>query len=216
MVNKIITDGHRWPPSKGECAPLGNPTKLDELFSKWQSDPTAYETPFFTEVKDAVDKLARGRIADWDDAAQVALMKAWQTISSFDPARGGLAEWLRVIVRSAVIDQLRKTSRESEIITTDLGVKVGDDGEVKAVTIDDIVATSATSSPGWPTWNTWTRAGLLPLFDHDGELVEALLQSSNLAHVERLTGRTRKAVRHAVKMAQRRYAEIYEKTTVAA
>ena len=206
----VARSSRRWSLPKRERASLANLTKLDELFTEWQNDQATYETAFFAEVKRKIDGFIGGRIArDREDVVQTALIKVWRTIPSFNSEKANLSSWLRIITNSAVIDQLRKNSREDEVLC-DLGVEVGDDEEVKEVTIDDIVGHSATSASGWPTWNTWTRSGLMTLFDHDEELVDALLQSANLAHVEKLTGRTRKSVRHAVKMAQRRYAEIYE------
>jgi RNA polymerase sigma-70 factor, ECF subfamily len=53
-----------------------------------------------------------------EEAVQEALVRAWRSCSSFDPASGPLAPWLLALTRNAAIDLARWRSRRPPVAAT--------------------------------------------------------------------------------------------------
>lgn len=60
-----------------------------------------------------------GRRAEAEDALQDAMLQAWKTAGTYDPARGGVRSWLVVILRSRCLDGLRRRSTAPFIAEAD-------------------------------------------------------------------------------------------------
>lgn len=181
--------------------------KLDEHYVEWKNDPVQYEDVFFTELRKQVNLMIGDRVLrDREDVVQDAVVRILRRMSRFDPAKAPFAAWVRLNTNAAVFDHLHSVYIEQERVA-DLGV---DEAGV-AITLDDVNGQSATQRAAeWLVEPTWSGPELSYLFAGDDELVKALLQSTNLAQVERKTGRSRKAVRCAIERAKRRYAEMQE------
>lgn len=57
-----------------------------------------------------------------EDILQVAFVKIWQKLSSFDPEKGSLFNWMYRIVRNTAIDKVRLKYNQVEIQTDDQSV----------------------------------------------------------------------------------------------
>jgi RNA polymerase sigma-70 factor (ECF subfamily) len=73
----------------------GDMTALDALYRRYR--PAAFATAF---------ALLREPAAA-EDAVHDALLRAWRSAASFQPARGSLRSWLLTIVRNTAFDHLR-------------------------------------------------------------------------------------------------------------
>lgn len=79
----------------GAAVAAGDIAALDALYRRYR--PAAFATAF---------ALLREPEAA-EDAVHDALLRAWRSAASFQPARGSLRSWLLTIVRNTAIDHLR-------------------------------------------------------------------------------------------------------------
>lgn len=96
-----------------------------------RGDATAFGRLYDLYV-DRVYAYARSRVRsvqDAEDLTEIAFMKAWEAIGSYDDRGLPFTAWLFRIARNAVIDRHRKSEREPEAV--DLAA---------AATIPDVVA----------------------------------------------------------------------------
>jgi RNA polymerase sigma-70 factor, ECF subfamily len=56
--------------------------------------------------------------ADAEEIVIAAFLQAWRSAARFDPARGSVASWLSVIVRSRALDVVRSRTRRDRVMTT--------------------------------------------------------------------------------------------------
>jgi RNA polymerase sigma-70 factor (ECF subfamily) len=56
--------------------------------------------------------------ADAEEIVMEAFLQAWRSAGRFDPARGSVASWLTVIVRSRALDLIRSRARRDRVMTT--------------------------------------------------------------------------------------------------
>jgi RNA polymerase sigma-70 factor (ECF subfamily) len=84
-----------------------------------------------------------------EEAVQEALVRAWRSCASFDPAGGPLVNWLLVITRNAAIDMARTRSRRPALAShapdlgddrLDTGLSGADLVLIRAELVDALVA----------------------------------------------------------------------------
>lgn len=111
-------------------------TVSDRHVERWiararRGDATAFGRLYDLYV-DRVYAYARSRVRsvqDAEDVTEIAFMKAWEAIGSYDDRGLPFTAWLFRIARNAVIDRHRKSEREPDAV--DLAA---------AATIPDVVA----------------------------------------------------------------------------
>lgn len=93
--DRLLTDLEHADVAFGAAVAAGDITAFDALYRRYR--PAAFATAFaLLREPDAAE-----------DAVHDALLRAWRSAASFQPARGSLRSWLLTIVRHTAIDHLR-------------------------------------------------------------------------------------------------------------
>ena len=79
------------------------------------NDAGAFHSMYLTHYKSVTDAARRvvGNAAIAEEIAQGGFMHVWQSFDAYDPTRGPVGSYLRVIARNRAVDSLRSTSAQA-------------------------------------------------------------------------------------------------------
>jgi len=132
--------------------------------------------------------------AQAEDVAQEALLRAWRSLASFDPARAGFSTWLFTIARNAALNECDRAHARHE-------TAFGDDEPAETASEQPLPCEALEASQR----RAWLRAALCRLPASDRTLIAlAYTHELQLGDIARVEGVTLAAIKTRLHRARQR------------